>query len=376
MTISKAHCYGEIVRYVILVIVSFGILYALMEVLSQPAEHSAPIIDGAGREPGVHATPVASRFVLPAEEQGFIEAVQESQIAFQSAPNEMAAGGFRFRRGVAICRALPTRTVSNWVGRIAMLESNGDGKGVLKITLADDISVETWNNELSDIGDHTLIEPASALFAAVSQMKVGDQVLFSGTFLNGDNDVDCVRERSLSLHGSMRDPDFMFRFADVTQEAPPVSTSVSIPPTQNDEMQPQPVDKENALAPPTQSDEVQPQPDDKGSAPGPRVKGRPFLVAAVKAYDKTLDSGVLLRVVNGNLVANPDARLMLVCDAALANCSALEAGTTYQLYKLASDDPICSPYTKAGVNCVQVYTGTNSGSIYGFKWDNGQLEVQ
>ena len=87
-------------------------------------------------------------------------------------------------------------SVSNWVGRVKTLQSNGDGKGILEITLDDGIQVVTENNFLSDIGYHTLIEPSSPLFAAVSGMKVGDQVLFAGNFFPGGNDVDCVREAS------------------------------------------------------------------------------------------------------------------------------------------------------------------------------------
>jgi hypothetical protein len=45
------------------------------------------------------------------------------------------------------------------------------------------------------------------------QMRRGDQVRFSGDFIR--NDTDCVKETSLTLAGSMTDPDFLFRFGDV-----------------------------------------------------------------------------------------------------------------------------------------------------------------
>jgi TonB family protein len=210
-------------RYIVIFIAVAAMFYVGMEILSRPADQPRIIKSSnynaqPGREISLGArTPVAAGVVLPAEEQEFIRAVQQSQIAFQSAPNEMAAGGIRFQRRVAICRILPAMFVSKWLGRITTQESNSDGKGVLEISLADGISVKTWNNDISDIGDHTLIEPSSALFAAVSQRKVGDQVFFAGTFFPGNNDVDCVKEASVSLHGSMQEPEFVFRFADVRE---------------------------------------------------------------------------------------------------------------------------------------------------------------
>jgi hypothetical protein len=114
---------------------------------------------------------------------------------------------------LAICKSLPRLSVVNWVGKIEKLSSNSDGNGVLEISLADVARVETWNNDLSDISDHTLINPSSSLFAVLAQMKLGDQVLFSGTFI--PSELDCVEEHSLSLSGSMTDPEFIIHFASV-----------------------------------------------------------------------------------------------------------------------------------------------------------------
>jgi hypothetical protein len=150
---------------------------------------------------------------IPANEKEFILAVQQGQAAFRSAPNEMAQGGTRSKRRIAICQSLPQISVSAWVGRIDTLSSNSDGKGVLEISLAPDIRVKTWNNDFSDSASHTLIDPSSSLFGIVSQMRKGDQVVFSGAFF--PSDVDCVTETSMSLQGSMTDPEFLFRFLSV-----------------------------------------------------------------------------------------------------------------------------------------------------------------
>lgn len=178
---------------------------------SAPAPTTAPVQVQAVK-PQPPPEPVAP--MLPADEQAFISVVSNGQAAFRAAPNEMAQGGTRSQRRLAICRNLPQVSVSNWVGRIEKLSSNSDGKGVLEISVAHDIRVETWNNDVSDLSDKTLIDPSSPLFAVVSQMKQGDQVLFSGSFI--PSDIDCVKEASMSLEGSMTDPEFLFRFTTVS----------------------------------------------------------------------------------------------------------------------------------------------------------------
>jgi hypothetical protein len=179
------------------------------------APSSAPAANSTTPAPSPSAIPAVARVEvpIPANEQEFILAVQQGQAAFRSAPNEMAQGGTRSKRRIAICQSLRQISVSDWVGQIDALSSNSDGKGVLEISLAPDIRVKTWNNDFSDTASHTLIDPSSSLFGIVSQMRKGDQVVFSGAFF--PSDVDCVKETSIGLEGSMTDPEFLFRFLSV-----------------------------------------------------------------------------------------------------------------------------------------------------------------
>src|SRR4051812_28897335 len=66
---------------------------------------------------------------------------------------------------------------------------------------------------LSDISDQTLIDPGSALFAKISTLKVGQKVVFSGTFTRSE--TDCIKETSLTLSGSINKPEFILRFSEV-----------------------------------------------------------------------------------------------------------------------------------------------------------------
>jgi hypothetical protein len=78
-------------------------------------------------------------------------------------------------------------------------------------------SVKTWNNSLSDIGDHTLLEPGSAPHTQAVDLRPGQSVEFSGTFLAGDK--DCFRESSITQRGSMSEPEWIFRFQTITPKA-------------------------------------------------------------------------------------------------------------------------------------------------------------
>lgn len=114
---------------------------------------------------------------MPTDELAFVRAVKQGQVVFRAAPNEMAQGGTRSQRRLATCQVLTGLSVAGWVGQIEKLSSNSDGKGVLEISIGDSIRVETWNNDLSDVSDRTLIDPTSVLFSSLSQMKEHDRVV-------------------------------------------------------------------------------------------------------------------------------------------------------------------------------------------------------
>ena len=162
------------------------------------------------------ATPPATKAAepeFPAMETALIAAAEHSTVAYANGANDMAKGGTRPNRARAICAALTNLTVRDWTGQVDELTSNGDGKGVLSVRIAPTVTLKTWNNSLSDIQDHTLIEPGTRLFDAAVALKVHQRVRFSGNFIRST--TDCVREGSMTLEGSMTAPEFMFRFSDI-----------------------------------------------------------------------------------------------------------------------------------------------------------------
>jgi len=159
------------------------------------------------------AAATSTQIPIPDDQARFIAANDAGRAAYKAGANDMAKGAARPYRAQSLCRPAQIRNVQNWVGKVATLSSNGDGKGVLSVMIGNDVHVKTWNNSLSDIGDQTLIEPTSALFRKAVSLHVGQVIAFSGSFI--PNQTDCVRESSMTLDGSMTRPEYIFRFLDV-----------------------------------------------------------------------------------------------------------------------------------------------------------------
>jgi hypothetical protein len=152
----------------------------------------------------------------PEAEKNWLAAVGSAQDAAEDA-NEVVVVQARKLRAEQMCAALPEDLrVHDWLGEVEAVEttSGGDG-GVLSITVAKDVLVQTWNNGLSDIGDDTLIDPDTSLYTALATLHEGDQVTFSGSFLADDD--GCVSESSLFDTNGVRTPSFMMKFESVSR---------------------------------------------------------------------------------------------------------------------------------------------------------------
>ena len=164
---------------------------------------------------------------MPAKEKAVIDAVEQARHDYASASNEMQEGAARPARAKSICAAIPDRQARQWVGNVSEVSSNSEGKGVLNIEIASGVQVKTWNNALSDSFYHTLIDPSSNLYRQALTLSVGQAVRFSGQFVSSS--VDCIEELSLTLHGSVSEPDFIIRFSDVSPLAHSDSACSAVP---------------------------------------------------------------------------------------------------------------------------------------------------
>lgn len=172
----------------------------------------------------------APAIVYPADQIAMMEIVMKAQVDGGKVANDMQLGGVKAMRDSSLCSTLKSNVAENWVGKIQTIDSNSDGKGVLAVSIAPDVLVKTWNNALSDMMDHTLIEPGTPVFAKASTMKRGDLVAFSGFFIKG-KEGDCLSEGSMRLRGKVLEPEFIFRFDRVAPYSAQQAAAAQAPAT-------------------------------------------------------------------------------------------------------------------------------------------------
>jgi hypothetical protein len=166
----------------------------------------------------IEAAPVGEESPIPPgppAEIRFIDIVRQGAASYAAGTNDMAKGAAKPARAAAFADLFASghTILIPWTGKIETLSTNGDGKGVLKVRIAQGITVSTTNNDFSDIGEETLIDPRSRVFQQAERLREGQLVRFKGTFIS--DGTSGVRERSLLMENSMAEPDFAMRFTDI-----------------------------------------------------------------------------------------------------------------------------------------------------------------
>lgn len=150
---------------------------------------------------------------IASDEKRFIDIVEEIQQKHSSSKNELQKSMARDERKKLLSN-INIYEVNNWVGTITKLDTNNDGKGILVVKIAPALSVGTWNNAFSDIQNNTLIEKNTKLYNSLLDMKVGQKIRFSGQFFPSDDDA--IKEKSMTIDGSLSEPEFLFKFYSVS----------------------------------------------------------------------------------------------------------------------------------------------------------------
>ena len=158
----------------------------------------------------------SSAIQIPSEETKFIDIVTKHTESFESAKNELQESAFRDLRKSELSKNFKRRKFEKWQGTIDDLQTNTDGKAILEVKISNGIIIKTWNNALSDIAVHTMIDKNTPVYAALLNMKKGDKIVFSGSFLPSDEDH--FEEASLTIQGSMKNPEFLFLFSSITPQ--------------------------------------------------------------------------------------------------------------------------------------------------------------
>ena len=182
-------------------------------VLTQPEKQSAvmPTITSL-------STPAPTRIMAAAEVE-FCNIIGETSKQYESladqGANELKLSKIRTARKSALRTALKGGKIKDWTGTLKTLTTTSEGKAHVAVELPCEIpvSVQTWNNELSDIFDKTLIPQSSPIFDKIAELKEGQKVMFGGQFL--PDDKNGFGEQSMSEAGSLKEPGFSFRFSNI-----------------------------------------------------------------------------------------------------------------------------------------------------------------
>lgn len=113
------------------------------------------------------------------------------------------------------------RRVQDWTGRIKSIDQEGlfSARAYgFDVTIGPNIALETYGGVMAEMharnaGQPTNIQAGSPLTDAIAGLKKGDPVIFSGEFILDSK--GCANERSITISGSFRAPQVLFRFTTI-----------------------------------------------------------------------------------------------------------------------------------------------------------------
>lgn len=148
---------------------------------------------------------------IPQEQAALCALVADRSREYRNARqlNELRRSAIRDARQRDFAAQSPN--VTDWIGTVVDLGTNGDGKAYVSVKLAcgrGDVTAHTWTMAITDAADETMIAPSDPRFVVLSTLAPGARVRFSGTFIDW-------RETSLTERGGMRAPELVFRFTAV-----------------------------------------------------------------------------------------------------------------------------------------------------------------
>lgn len=141
---------------------------------------------------------------MPEAQRNVIALVDEYADRYAQAENELKASRIRAERDAALREAIGNSgSISDWVGTVETMGTNGDGAAFVSIRVSDRVLLKTWNNAFSDVTAGTLIAQDHPLYDVLADLAEGQTVVFGGRVLD---------ESSITERGSMEEPELITRF--------------------------------------------------------------------------------------------------------------------------------------------------------------------
>lgn len=172
--------------------------------------------ESASPSPSKTTAPVSKYGAQPDTEKAAIAAVNKYQTKYQNASNDLQQADIRLKRDDAVCKASGGSSIKNWTGIVKSIGGTSEGQGYLTVEIAEGVTLETWNNTISDSSDHTLIPRNSPLYKTVLGLKEGALITFSGSFVPADG--ACLDTKNLTEVFAMYTPEFVFKFTSISNK--------------------------------------------------------------------------------------------------------------------------------------------------------------
>jgi hypothetical protein len=142
-----------------------------------------------------------------------VQIIESYKKIYDEAATDLRKGNARIERDEAICSAIGNGKVSNWSGVVEEIGATSEALGYMKVAIGDNITLETWNNEFSDVFDDTLVPRKSPLYSILLDLQKGQIVTFSGSFIGGDG--VCLDTKNLTEFYAVNRPEFVFKFTSL-----------------------------------------------------------------------------------------------------------------------------------------------------------------
>lgn len=192
-------------------IVFLGLI--IIGAINSPEENRQKVqedsVGGASSESIINTTKAPK----PENEIRFISVVEKYVKSFSETKNELQQSLLRNQRNQDLSKSFNSLYIKSWIGVINQLSTNSEGKAILSIRISPNIEIKTWNNSLSDIMANTLIDKGTPLYKILTTLSTGQKVKFTGNFLPSSDDY--MKETSVTIRGSMRSPEFLFKFESI-----------------------------------------------------------------------------------------------------------------------------------------------------------------
>ncbi len=158
----------------------------------------------------------------PPDEKSFVQAVSDYGGSKFINSKPLEAVPLRRQRAAAICAAVPSGIVSNWVGRVEEVNATNRGDAILRLYLygSGSVFLENWNEKTNADEDKFPVPENSPVYIEISKLEKNELVRVSGSFQPSQS--DCFRtsgsskaNESGNLAGTMMSPTFIFRWDSV-----------------------------------------------------------------------------------------------------------------------------------------------------------------